>query len=78
MISKNLLFLISKNRTTTTKVAKDLSMNSINIYRLIDGSTTDPRISTLKALADYFCVTVDFLISEESESFKPKLRLVNE
>ena len=36
----------------------------MTIRRLVSGETTDPRISTLKLIADYFNVTIDSLIGD--------------
>jgi transcriptional regulator with XRE-family HTH domain len=36
----------------------------MTIRRLLSGETTDPRISTLKLIADYFGVSIDSLIEK--------------
>ena len=61
-IAENLARLITLRKTTENKVAHDLNIPVISIKRLLSGETTDPRISTLKAIAEYFKVNIDQLI----------------
>jgi transcriptional regulator with XRE-family HTH domain len=65
LISKNLGYLITINNLTESKVAQDLNIPVMTVRRLVSGETTDPRISTLKILANYFNTTIDHLIGEE-------------
>lgn len=64
-ISENLARLIALKKTTENKVAQDLNIPVISVKRLLSGETTDPRISTLKAMADYFNVAIDNLITTD-------------
>jgi len=64
-IAENLARFIALKKTTENKVAQDLNIPPISIKRLLSGETTDPRISTLKAIADYFKVSIDNLIATE-------------
>lgn len=61
-IAENLTHLMKLRKTTENKIAQDLNVPVVTIRRLLSGETTDPRISTLKILADYFNVTIDTLI----------------
>ena len=61
-IAGNLEHLIKLRKTTDNKVAQDLNIPPITIKRLLSGETTDPRISTLKSISDYFNVSIDTLI----------------
>lgn len=65
-IAENLARLIALKKTTDNKVAQDLEIPVISIRRLLSGETTDPRVSTLKAIANYFDVNVDDLINTDS------------
>ncbi len=67
-IAENLARLIALRKTTENKVAQDLNVPVISIKRLLSGETTDPRISTLKAIADYFKINIDNLISANTET----------
>ena len=62
VIGQNLRKLMTLNKITETKVAQELDMPVMTLRRLLSGETTDPRIFTLKSIADYFNVSVDFLL----------------
>lgn len=61
-IAENLSHLMKLRKTTESKVAQDLNVPVMTIRRLLSGETTDPRVFTLKTLANYFNVTIDALI----------------
>ena len=61
-IAGNLDNLIKLRKTTDNKVAQDLNIPPITIKRLLSGETTDPRISTLKSISNYFNISIDTLI----------------
>ena len=63
-IAKNLAQLIKKNNKTDSEIASDLNVPVMTIKRLLSGETTDPRVYTLKTIANYFEVTVDSLLEE--------------
>lgn len=65
-IAGNLEQLIKLRNTTDNKIAQDLNIPPITIKRLLSGETTDPRISTLKSISDYFNVSIDTLIEPNS------------
>jgi transcriptional regulator with XRE-family HTH domain len=67
-IAENLAHLIKHKKVTENEVAQDLALPVITIRRLLSGETTDPRISTLKAIANYFNVPIDTLIQTDSTS----------
>ncbi len=60
-LAENLTSLLKKHHYTPSKVAHDLHIPMMTVRRLMLGETTDPRLSTLKLLADYFGVTIDWL-----------------
>src|SRR3990167_9818734 len=64
IISKNLSQLLKKNNKTDGEVAAALDVPVMTIKRLLSGETTDPRVYTLKTIADYFGITVDSLLEE--------------
>ena len=64
-LASNLNNLLRERQLTVAKVADDLGMPLMTVRRLLLGETTDPRMTTLKALADYFGVSVDALYSDD-------------
>lgn len=66
-ISRNLRLLFTERDISESMVAQALNIPVITIKRIISGETTDPRISTLKMIADYFNVSIDSLMSHDNE-----------
>lgn len=64
-LSHNLQRLLADRRLSVTQVADKIGVPMMTIRRLVLGETTDPRISTLKMLADHFDMSVDNLISDD-------------
>ena len=67
-IADNLRILFKKHKMTDNEVATALDIPAMTIRRLVLGETTDPRISTLKLIADYFRITVDTLVSNNHQA----------
>lgn len=65
-IAKNICLLLNAHRITESEVAQSLNIPVMTIRRLASGETTDPRISTLKLIADYFNISVDSLIEDNT------------
>ncbi len=61
-IASNLAELLRKRCIKTNQLAHHIGIPMMTIRRLLSGETGDPRISTLKCIADYFEVSVDELI----------------
>ncbi len=61
-LSDNLHNLMKTKNITEAELAKSLNLPLMTIRRIVQGETTDPRISTLKLIADFFNVSVDVLI----------------
>jgi transcriptional regulator with XRE-family HTH domain len=66
-LAKNLNFLIKKAQLSEGDFARALDLPLTTIRRLTSGETGDPRISTLKIIADYFGITVDSLLEEQDD-----------
>lgn len=64
-LASNLRALLTQHHITENEVAQALNIPHMTVRRLASGETTDPRISTLKLIADYFKITVDSLISDQ-------------
>ncbi len=77
LLSKNIQSLLNNNGLTINQLAARLKMPSMTLRRILLGETTDPRISTLKLIADYFDVSIDQLIEpaamrrQSNTSIKP-------
>lgn len=63
-IAKNLTQLMLHKNISMVELAKDLALPVMTVRRLVLGETKDPRISTLKQLAEYFDVSLDSLLDE--------------
>lgn len=61
---ENLTKLLDSHQINENELAKNLNIPYNTIHRIMNGSTGDPRISTLQQIADYFGVTVDSLLKE--------------
>lgn len=61
-LANNLTMLIKKKNLSEGEIATALNIPVMTIRRLTSGETTDPHISTLKQIADYFEVSIDSLI----------------
>ncbi|MFT3741565.1 MAG: S24 family peptidase [Gammaproteobacteria bacterium] len=68
----NLNELLKSHNLNANQLAHLLDIPMMTIRRLLLGETTDPRISTLKILADYFNISVDSLINDSKNSFLNK------
>jgi transcriptional regulator with XRE-family HTH domain len=61
-LSKNLSILMSVNKITESELARALKLPYNTIKRLVSGFTTDPRISTLSSISNYFKISIDALL----------------
>ena len=62
-LAENLCSLLKSHHLNATSLAQKLDIPMMTIRRLLSGETTDPRISTLKLIADYFRISIDDLIA---------------
>ncbi|PUT43156.1 helix-turn-helix domain-containing protein [Legionella taurinensis] len=51
------------NKVSESDLARALNVPYNTIHRLVNGHTTDPRLSTLKLIATYFNVSLDTLLT---------------
>src|SRR3990167_9900019 len=63
-ISTNLQRLLAAHDVSENDIAQSLGIPVMTIRRLVSGETADPRISTLKLLADFFKVSIDSLTNK--------------
>lgn len=58
---KNLQRLIQINKLTEAALSRKTGIAQPTLHKILTGKTNDPRLSTLKMLAKYFCTTIDRL-----------------
>jgi len=63
-LSRNLAVLMERHHVTESDLARALDLPYNTVKRLISGVTTDPRVSTLSLIAQYFNVNVDALLDD--------------
>ena len=66
MIYDNVKRLCEKNKTSIWALEKACGIGNGTIGKWADGDT-NPRIGTLKKIADYFGITVDELLKDNGE-----------
>ena len=66
-IARNLKALVVGSKVSEVEIARALNTSVLTIRRIISGETEDPRISTLKAIADYFNVSIDSLLDDNEQ-----------
>lgn len=71
-ISINLNAILRSRNLEVNKLAHELNIPIMTIRRLLLGDTTDPRISTLKLIADYLGIPVDSLINVNNHQYCTK------
>jgi transcriptional regulator with XRE-family HTH domain len=67
-LSSNIIILLKKRNLNSSQLAQILNIPLMTIRRLISGETANPRISTLKLIADYFDISIDSLINDATSS----------
>ena len=67
-IAKNLRLLMKSKNVSESEIARTLNTSVMTIRRVISGETEDPRISTLKLIADYFNVSIDSILENETQN----------
>lgn len=67
-LAKNLRSLLNARNISENEIAQSLDIPVMTIRRIVSGETADPRISTLKLIADYFDVSIDALMGNNEKS----------
>lgn len=73
-LSHNLSTLLKKHNLSANRLANILNIPLMTIRRLLSGETADPRISTLQLIAQYFDISIDFLMGEDNPINAPFLK----
>lgn len=63
-LSRNLAVLMKRHQVTESDLARALDLPYNTVKRLISGVTTDPRVSTLTLITQYFNVSLDALLGD--------------
>lgn len=66
-LAKNLRMLLQARGVSESEIAQSLNIPVMTVRRIVSGETEDPRISTLKLIADFFNVSIDFLIEDNDK-----------
>ncbi len=66
ILADNLNLLIKSRNLNITQTANDLSLPIMTVRRLISGETTNPHLSTLKTIAEYFHISIDQLVNSQN------------
>ncbi|MFZ2315773.1 MAG: helix-turn-helix domain-containing protein [Gammaproteobacteria bacterium] len=69
LLSKNLRILLDKRGLSESEIAQAINIPVMTVRRIVSGETTDPRISTLTLLADFFNVSIDSLIEDNEYQY---------
>ena len=67
-LSINLSKLLASHQISENDLAKNLNIPYNTIKRILTGVTSDPRISTLEQIAEYFGVKLDYLLNKDSST----------
>jgi len=67
-LRRNLAYLLAKAEMTPTSLSKATGILQPTIFRILKGENTRPRTDTIQPLADYFGVTLDFLLNQDAEA----------
>lgn len=66
--ARELTLLRAKKAISLQKLADDVGVSKTHIWQLEKGISTDPSLDIVKRLADYFNVSIQSLLSEDTES----------
>lgn len=66
LLISNLHHLMAQQDITEAELARQTAIPQPTLHKILSGKTNDPRISTLKAIADYFSLPLDDLYSQNA------------
>lgn len=69
-LSHNLIKLLKRHHINEADLATKLNITYNTLHRLVSGTTSDPKISTLKQIADFFNISLDTLLNDTSAELK--------
>ena len=65
-LSTNLTRLIKEHGLSELELSRRTKVSQPVVNRLVSGKTPNPKISTLKSLADYFGISIDRLVGHDT------------
>ncbi|EHL08794.1 DNA-binding helix-turn-helix protein [Desulfitobacterium hafniense DP7] len=65
---ENIQKLSEKKNVTRYRLAKETKIPYTTLIKILDGTTKKPQIESLSPIAEYFGVSVDYLIGESAKS----------
>lgn len=69
--NSNIKALMQRHDLTIEMLAQELGLSVSTINRLLMGSKSDPKLSTLRPIAKFFGVSIDELVGERPINLKP-------
>lgn len=75
-IGRNIESVCGRRGVRLEDLASSAGVSLPTLYRIVGGLTPDPKVSTLKAIADSLDVTVDRLIRKTAEPARGRTRSV--
>jgi len=66
-LAENIKKLLDAYQINESELARKLDVPYNTIHRIANGTTSDPRISTLQQIADYFGLSLDAILSKTQE-----------
>ena len=67
----NIHHLMKTNQISEAELARSANIPQPTLHKILSGKTNDPRASTLKALADFFKISIDDLLTGDATSSYP-------
>lgn len=64
----NLRRLMAINNISEAELARKTNIPQPTLHKILSGKTTDPRASTLRLLGNFFCISIDELLTGISNS----------
>jgi SOS-response transcriptional repressor LexA len=61
-VAQNLRRLMNHNKVSEAELGRQTGVPQPTIHKILSGKTSDPRASTLRALANYFKISIDELV----------------
>lgn len=60
--------LMKKNKITRLKLSKDTDIPYTTLTQIINGRTKNPQVNALKIIADYFNVSLDYILGKSPKA----------
>lgn len=64
--------LMVKRGVTTYKLAKETGVSYTGVFKILSGATKNPQMESLSAIADFFGVSVDYLLGQSVKALIEK------